>query len=151
MEADFLIQKSKKQKLNEEPDVDGNTKCLGSLPEVVLRHILSFLPSPKDAVRTSVLSNMWEYLWTSLPNVQFEQSLYITTSKPFMNFVERVLCLHVADVTQFSLFCPGSFDASHVGAWVTAAVRKNVRELELRFLNLKGCFHGLVACFLVRH
>ncbi|XP_059439932.1 F-box/FBD/LRR-repeat protein At2g04230-like isoform X2 [Corylus avellana] len=57
METTCVIQKpqKKKQKLNEEEDIDGNSKSLGNLPEEILRHILSFLPT-KDAVGTSLVS-----------------------------------------------------------------------------------------------
>jgi hypothetical protein len=71
MEANSLNQNpQKKQELNEEEDIDGNNKCLSNLPEEILLHILSFLPT-KDVVRTSVLSKRWDYLWASIPNLVF--------------------------------------------------------------------------------
>lgn len=91
MEENFHVQNPEKQKLNEEQDIHGNSKCLGSLPDVVIRHILSFLPT-KDAVRTSVLSKRWEFLWTSIPTLDFHLILPAKRTD-FMNFVERVLCL----------------------------------------------------------
>jgi hypothetical protein len=92
----------KKQKLNEEKDVDENSKCLSNLPEEVLRHILSFL-STKDDVRTSLLSKRWEYLWASIPNLDFEK--YEPAKRThLMNFVEKVLCLcDSSDIKRFTL------------------------------------------------
>jgi hypothetical protein len=75
MEANSRIQNhQKKQKLNEEQDIDGNGKCLSNLPKEVLLDILSLLPT-KDAGRTSLLSKRWEYLWASIPNLVFDGSL----------------------------------------------------------------------------
>ncbi|XP_062145390.1 uncharacterized protein LOC133852638 [Alnus glutinosa] len=91
----------KKQKVNEEEDIDWNHKCLGDLLKAVLRHILSFLPT-KDAVRTSVLSKRWEYLWASTPNLDFERSL-LAKRNFLRNFVERVFCLRDCCVMEHSL------------------------------------------------
>ncbi|XBJ18196.1 hypothetical protein VPH35_009417 [Triticum aestivum] len=41
----------------------------GSLPDDVLQHVLSFLPS-RDAVQTSVLAPRWRHLWKSTPAVR---------------------------------------------------------------------------------
>jgi hypothetical protein len=113
METTCVIKKpQKKQKLNEEKDVDGNNKCLSNLPDEVLRHILSFL-STKDAVRTSLLSKRWEYLWASIPNLDFEKY------EP----AKRTYC-----------------DASRVYKWISTAVRHNVQELNIELDNFEGEF-----------
>ena len=112
MKTTSLIQEpQKKQKLNEEEDIDGNSKSLGNLPEELLQHILFFLPI-EDAVRTSLLCRRWEYLWTSTPNLDFE--LYEPAKRTlFMNFVERVLCLRdSSDIKLFRLCCDVLHDAS---------------------------------------
>ncbi|KAB1221848.1 hypothetical protein CJ030_MR2G004002 [Morella rubra] len=129
MEENLPAQNPKKHKLHGAQDIHGNSKCLGSLPDVVLLHILSFLPT-KDAVRMSVLSKKWEYLWTSLPHLWFELTLS-DNKRLFMNFVERVLCLHHADIERFTLSCELPCDETRVNLWISAAVRKNVQELSL--------------------
>nr|POE52586.1 f-box/lrr-repeat protein [Quercus suber] len=113
MDGSGLTQQPKKQKLNEELDiVDRNIKCLNNLPEEILRYILSLLPT-KDAIRTSVLCKRWEYLWTSIPNLDFNGS-ELAKRKQFMNFVERVLLLHdSSDIKKFTLSCDVLRDASH--------------------------------------
>ncbi|KAL4628450.1 hypothetical protein ACB092_05G239100 [Castanea dentata] len=114
MDESGLTQQPKKQKLNEERDVvDRNIKCLRNLPEEILRYILSLLPT-KDAIRTSVLCKRWEYLWTSIPNLNFS-GLKPDKRKQFMNFVERVLLLRdSSDIKTFTLSCDVLRDASHV-------------------------------------
>jgi hypothetical protein len=142
METSLIQEPRKKQKLNEEDqDIDGNNKCLGDLPEEVLRHILSFLPT-KDAVRTSVLSKSWEYRWTSIPNLDFHWELPSPAKRRLlMNFVERVLCLRDSCVMKrFTLYCDVLRDASCVNTWISAAVRHNVQELYIELDNFQSEF-----------
>ncbi|KAJ7981730.1 FBD-associated F-box protein [Quillaja saponaria] len=47
-----------------------------SLPTGILRHILSFLPT-KHAVATSILSSRWKNLWVSVPNLDFDDDLFL--------------------------------------------------------------------------
>ena len=146
METSCLIQEpQKKQKLNEEDEeINRNGKCLADLPEEILRHILSFLPT-KDAVRTCLLSKRWEYLWASIPNVDFEQSfdspIKMSKSKRrlLMNFVERLLCLRESyAIKRFALRCDVLHDVARVNTWISAVVRHNVQELDIDLDELKG-------------
>ncbi|KAF5757130.1 putative F-box domain, leucine-rich repeat domain superfamily, F-box-like domain superfamily [Helianthus annuus] len=43
---------------------------LSMLPEEIVSHILSLMPT-KYAVRTSVLSKKWRYVWMSVTNLEF--------------------------------------------------------------------------------
>ncbi|XP_059436032.1 F-box/LRR-repeat protein At4g14103-like [Corylus avellana] len=146
METSCLIQEpQKKQKLNEEDeDINGNSQCLADLPEEVLRHILSLLPT-RDAARTSVLSKRWEYLWATIPNLDFRPSLPSDWCKSnrrlLMNFVERVLCLRDSyAIKQFTLSCDVLRDAARVNTWISAVVRHNVQELNISLYEIKGEF-----------
>jgi len=146
METTSVSQKLQmKQELNEEEDIDGNSKSLGNLPEELLQHILSFLPTT-DAVRTSLLCKRWEYLWASIPNLDFHL-LQLSSAKEkrmgtlFMNFVDRVLCLRdSSDIKRFTLCCNVQLDASRVNTWISAALRHNVQELYVELANFKGEF-----------
>uniref|UniRef100_A0A7N2LUA9 F-box domain-containing protein n=1 Tax=Quercus lobata TaxID=97700 RepID=A0A7N2LUA9_QUELO len=149
MDGSGLTQQPKKPELNEELDVvDRNIKCLHNLPEEILRYILSLLPT-KDAIRTSVLCKRWEYLWTSIPNLHFD-GLELAKRKHFMNFVERVLLLRdSSDIKTFTLYCDVLHDASHASAWISAAVRRNVQQLDIRLCNFREPFslpHSLFTC-----
>ncbi|KAM3261408.1 hypothetical protein ACQJBY_052204 [Aegilops geniculata] len=48
----------------------GGGDLFGALPDELLRHVLSFLPS-RDAVHTSLLSRRWRHLWRSAPAIHF--------------------------------------------------------------------------------
>ena len=145
METTSVFQKptKNKRKLNEEEDIDGNSKSLENLPEDILRHILSFLPT-RDAVRTSVLSKVWEYLWASTPNLDFDMYSLAKRKrkrKLFMNFVERVLYLRDSSVLQrFTLCYDVLQDASRVNSWISVAVRHNVQVLSIKLRNFEDGF-----------
>jgi hypothetical protein len=70
---------------------------IGTLPDEVLQHVLSFLPS-RDAVHSSLLSRRWRDLWRSAPAVR-------VTGKghDFRLFVDSLL-LHRNDASQLRSF-----------------------------------------------
>ncbi|KAE7995472.1 hypothetical protein FH972_000257 [Carpinus fangiana] len=152
METTSVIQnpQRKQQKLNEEEDIDKKSKSLGNLPQEILRHILSFLPT-KDAVRISLVSKSCEYLWASIPNLDFNVCRISRDKKRmrtplfertlFMNFVDRVLCLRdSSDIKRFTLCCDVLHDASRLHTWISAAIKHNVQELKIDLENFKGEF-----------
>lgn len=62
-------------------DIGDMEDMMSELPEAVLLHILSLLPT-KDAVRTSILATKWKYLWTHLSVFDFQVSCNPDVSKP---------------------------------------------------------------------
>ncbi|XP_017254329.1 F-box protein At4g22280 isoform X2 [Daucus carota subsp. sativus] len=126
----------KNQKLSE-----SKSDKISGLPDCVLRYILSLIPT-KDAVATCILSKRWKFLWTSVPNIDFDDALLYTNADfwypvevtRFMNFVERVLLLRdSSSIKKFRLSCRVCFSASRVHAWVSAAVMHDIEELDLCF------------------
>lgn len=138
MDGSPMGDKAKCQHLSDAQDVK-NCKQLCDLPHVILLRILAFLPM-KDAVRTSVLSRRWEYLWTSIPSLVFgEQDEEDHRGRMlFRNFVERALLLRdLSSMKTFNLWCKVDReeyldgDESRVNLWITAAIRRNVEDLRL--------------------
>ncbi|XP_071723476.1 F-box/LRR-repeat protein At3g59190-like [Rutidosis leptorrhynchoides] len=125
---------------------DHSDRSLSDLPDGILEHILSYLPT-KIAVRTSVLSRRWEFLWTSLKNLEFyEHHIFNVCGVPcipevgrrnrklFMDFVDRVLLLNdVRRLEKFSLACKVKDDVSRIETWMLAAIRRNPKELLIGF------------------
>ncbi|KAL8237707.1 hypothetical protein R6Q59_018788 [Mikania micrantha] len=109
--------------------------CISNLPDCILHHILSFLPTVK-VVRTSILSKRWRNLWASVPSldlddfiiyaseVDFQHSPDSITS--FFNFEERIL--RSPKIEKFNLSCHDCFNPSRVASWIANAVVHNVRE-----------------------
>lgn len=140
MDASSLILNPKRQKLDGGEEVEGSSKSLSNLPDVVIQKIISLLET-KDAIRTSILSKRWEYLWTSIPNLNFYKGLFAARS-PLVNIVERALLLRgPADIETFDLTFPVLDDACRVNAWIDATVRCNVKKLYLYLHSLKEPFY----------
>ncbi|XP_010239188.1 F-box protein At5g03100 [Brachypodium distachyon] len=73
----------------------GGGDLLGSLPDEVLQHVLSFLPS-REAVQASALSHRWRDLWRSTPAVRvpgFDAGHTHGLEQAFPTFVNRFLLL----------------------------------------------------------
>ncbi|XP_057465395.1 F-box/LRR-repeat protein At4g14103-like isoform X2 [Actinidia eriantha] len=130
----------KNRKMYELQDVSVDEDKISNLPDCILQHVLSFLPT-KDAVATCILSTRWKDLWTFVRYIDFDDALlyyseengwYPLKMTCFMNFVERVLLLrHGSNMEKFRLSCRVCFNASRIHAWVSAAIKHKVEELDL--------------------
>ena len=109
---------------------------ISALPDALVCHILSFLPTVY-AVWTTLLSKRWNNFWKCLPNLDFDDEDFPTKATDhFMKFVGRVLSSRgSSDIRKLSLhihhcenLCPGDF--SRVHRWIRAAVRHNIVEFD---------------------
>ncbi|CAB4277543.1 unnamed protein product [Prunus armeniaca] len=128
---------TKKAKQEEEEDMIAN------LPDDVLSHILSLLPT-KHAVATTVLSKKWTNLWTSASffKLDLDDRLLLRpkslTSMPnhaslFANFVNHVLGLiNLPCVQKITFFCSDSYDLNLINSWLLVACTSNVVEVDIR-------------------
>ncbi|KAH9782508.1 F-box/FBD/LRR-repeat protein [Citrus sinensis] len=91
------------------------------------------------AVRTSILSSRWKFVWTSLPNLMFNDKLCYRRSGTsendkltrFENFVDRMLLSNSVSINKFSLHCRKLRYLSRLKFWVALAIMRNVREIEV--------------------
>ncbi|XP_074305275.1 F-box protein At4g22280-like [Silene latifolia] len=115
-------------------------KCLdriSSLPDDVLGHILSFLPT-RFAVSTSILSTRWRHLFTLTTCLSFDdepcfghpkENERIEATRRFKEFVDKVVELHqISLIKKFSLVCLATYDDLILNQWVINAVEKGVQE-----------------------
>ncbi|XP_008799979.3 F-box/LRR-repeat protein At3g26922-like [Phoenix dactylifera] len=108
---------------------------ISELPEVVLLHILSFLPMCQ-VVRTSILSRRWRHLWTQVPVLDFgthEPEFSLWSIESFINY-----CLMLYNAPKIKKFC-ARVDQSRIchctlDAWLRFAVQHNVEELDMDYI-----------------
>nr|XP_027124253.1 putative F-box protein At1g58310 [Coffea arabica] len=114
---------------------------LSALPNDLLCHILSFLPT-KKAAATSILSTRWRYLFTSLPNIhlEFDHSLRDIRGPNYQRFARFVDCCHRL-ILQRKPYCLRKFHLSlkefleifrvAIDSLICAAISCGVQQLEV--------------------
>ncbi|KAF8093009.1 hypothetical protein N665_0393s0011 [Sinapis alba] len=104
---------------------------ISHLPEHLLLKILSFLPTTKDVVATMVLSKRWQFLWTLVPRLVYDDSHENIKKESFSRFVDRSLLLHEAPLLDYLHFklSQKSTDVDDIGVWARTISRRHVREL----------------------
>ncbi|XP_060967092.1 putative F-box/LRR-repeat protein At4g15060 [Cannabis sativa] len=125
-------------------DEEDHEDRISKLPDDLLVHILSFLPTV-DAVSTSFLSNRWILIWYLVPNLSFS----ITTAnyksskdqQKFCNYITR--CLEQRERGMFfigdslvnslklQMDCYERSKDGHLDEWVAFAFENKVKELNL--------------------
>ncbi|XP_062082925.1 F-box/LRR-repeat protein At3g26922-like [Humulus lupulus] len=126
----------------------GDNDRISKLPDAVIIHILSFLPT-QDVVRTCLLSKRWKLFWYSVPTIFFSKTNsdgvekfyncvdnYFEHRKKGMNLIEDSV------VTSFKLYMNGGYQRSKAGLLdksLAFAVESKVREINLSICEEKGC------------
>ncbi|KAJ1411647.1 F-box-like domain superfamily [Sesbania bispinosa] len=123
---------------------------ISELPDEVLCHILSFLPS-KEAIATSTLSTKWKSLWTMVPVLDFEHFIrdvsitkvnfpftpeVIALADKFSSTVNKFLSLRKTEsITRFRIKCRlYPCNSTDVSNWVSAAIAGKVEHLSISLL-----------------
>ncbi|XP_022747530.1 F-box/LRR-repeat protein At3g26922-like isoform X2 [Durio zibethinus] len=141
MDASASPNSAKIQKVFGGQDASQEKDLVSRLPDDILVHILSFLPT-EDAIKTSILSKRWKYLWVSIPNFCFcDHSVWSRTMSH--DLLLEVLASFFSSVESGAPVqngpCIGKFyrwlempvAASRLRSWLSAAVKHNVQELKL--------------------
>ncbi|MFS7931184.1 putative F-box domain, leucine-rich repeat domain superfamily, F-box-like domain superfamily [Helianthus anomalus] len=93
---------------------NGVVDMISNFPDHILQLILSRLPTFEEAVRTSILSTRWRYMWTSLPSLDLDCTRRLTNFKKneFKEFVYWVLVNKTLDLDSFRLCCGSYYNMS---------------------------------------
>ncbi|XP_077223820.1 F-box/FBD/LRR-repeat protein At1g13570-like [Tasmannia lanceolata] len=123
---------------------------ISNLPRGVIDAILVRLPF-KDAVRTSILSSNWRYMWVTIPHIVFDWQCDPTdipssneTLKKCVNIVYQVLLRHRGSIHKFKCvdYLPPCSDFNQ---WILFVSRHGIKELILEFSC--GDIYKLPSCF----
>jgi hypothetical protein len=129
------------------------------LPEELVSNILSRL-STKEAIKTSILSKRWRFLWTTISNLDFSDdrevnrtfydqdgnfvdkskrnAVYLKNFKRYVNSV--MLRLHpTTSIDKFSISLEKYSDVLHIEKWISSVVERNVKDLTL---SLETCHNN---------
>ncbi|XP_062016640.1 F-box/FBD/LRR-repeat protein At3g52680-like [Rosa rugosa] len=115
------------------------------LPDNFIHQVLSLL-STKHAVRAGILSKEWGHLWSSVPVLDFDEDEDVQPSadncklkrKMFINFMRRCLKRRGKDesnIEKFRLHMRYFGGATIVNKWLSLAVERNVKELQISFIR----------------
>ncbi|KAL0000860.1 hypothetical protein SO802_014641 [Lithocarpus litseifolius] len=96
---------------------------ISDLPDFLICHILSFLPT-KKAIAASILSSGWRLLWTLVPKIDLRDNLRILkTPVTFTYIAYRFLALHTALLLRnfrLTLFTPCK--PFHLDTWIRTVI-----------------------------
>ncbi|KAK3024283.1 hypothetical protein RJ639_043145 [Escallonia herrerae] len=132
-------------------DYNNEEDRISNLPESIMSHILSFLPT-KYAVATTILSTKWKSdLLASIPNLylNMDDSLLLHPKRgapnnsdmveehktSFASFVYRVLNVILENVPYIRLLrlnCTNDYEDVHIIAWICAVLSREVQALDLK-------------------
>ncbi|CAA0817950.1 F-box/FBD/LRR-repeat protein [Striga hermonthica] len=103
---------------------------LGALPDDVLVHILSFLPTTRLSVCTSVLSRRWRSLWAYVPFLSFRNDDCF--DRRLEDIVTEVLSAHKGQtIHTFRLTDDDSVGDFEIEGWIATLVSRNVRNISI--------------------
>ncbi|KAL6999343.1 hypothetical protein U1Q18_000503 [Sarracenia purpurea var. burkii] len=135
-------------------DDDDNEDRISNLPDSILCHILSKLPT-KYALGTAILSSKWKHLFASIPNLtlDIDDSLLLhrhphqqleTDQNPaihrrntnFVSFMYHLFTVTLRDVScirKFHLHCNQDYGNEHIDAWLSAVLMFKVSRISIFF------------------
>ncbi|XP_045829978.1 F-box/FBD/LRR-repeat protein At5g22660-like [Trifolium pratense] len=128
-----------------------NIDMISYLPDNVLNHILSFL-STEDAIKTSILSTKWRYLWTYLSVFDF----YSIWPNRICSLLHEITTLidksnhHQIEIKRLTIRIPEPevpLDAHKVASLVTSLLTLKIIDLQFR---INGKEHLKTSCMLPR-
>ncbi|CAL5338512.1 unnamed protein product [Camellia sinensis] len=116
-------------------EMRGSTSdIISNLPQSVKETILACLPI-QDAVRTSVLSKKWRYIWTKLPRLVFDDNFCRESTRKtkteLMMTIYQVLLLHRGPIPKFILNLSRLESCSEINQLILFLSNNGIQEFAL--------------------
>ncbi|KAE9454459.1 hypothetical protein C3L33_13616, partial [Rhododendron williamsianum] len=135
---------------------DSTSDIISHLPGNVLDKILMCLPI-QDAVRTSLLSRKWRYVWVKLPQLVFDEMFYRdlnkTTHAKLLMIIYQVMFLHRGPIIKFALSLAGLKSCSEIDQWILHVSNYGIQDLTIHIW--KGDSYklpsSLYSCLQLKH
>ncbi|GFZ18382.1 hypothetical protein Acr_27g0001210 [Actinidia rufa] len=123
----------------------------------LLDNILERVPI-RDAVRTSILSRKWRYIWSEIPQLVFDKQFFEQITRKgqlsvpaykFVSVISKILLLHTGPILKFTLYIPNiQYDWEvHITQWLLFLSRNGLKEFSLD----SSYFHPYKVSFPVPH
>ncbi|CAE5959759.1 unnamed protein product [Arabidopsis arenosa] len=104
---------------------------ISSLPDVILQQILSLIQT-KYAIRTSILSKRWRYVWSEIPSLCFDDCYKVDADS-----IDKTLAHYMSRKIMTFQLCATSVVNLPYNEWIEFAMSRNVENLFLDFGYLK--------------
>ncbi|XP_020878059.1 F-box/FBD/LRR-repeat protein At1g51370-like [Arabidopsis lyrata subsp. lyrata] len=105
---------------------------ISQLPEHLIYEILFHL-STKDAVRTSVLSTKWRYLWQRVPGLDLNPYAFSNFYK-FVSFVDRFIYSdNESSIRKLHFSIGHHHGMCDISSWIDAVARRRIQHIDLSF------------------
>ena len=121
-----------------------------NLTDDLLCVILSYLPI-KEAVRSSVFSRRWRYLYHRVSKLVLSPDLLIGQALPnpaaiaqVENIISNILFLHSSNLETFDLYNTNdwNFTPQNICKWVHCVASMNVKALSLRYFSDSSIYYA---------
>lgn len=130
MDVNSLISNKKKKKHQEGEGTYESSIRICDLADLILQLIISSLPT-KEAVRTSVLSKRWVYLWRGVSKIKLKEGAP-EKRQQFIDFVRRLLKVcDCSNLKKFFLSCKVGEDAPEINEWLHGFINPKIQKLNL--------------------
>ncbi|KAE9454456.1 hypothetical protein C3L33_13619, partial [Rhododendron williamsianum] len=114
---------------------DSNSDIISHVPGNILENILSCLPL-QDAVRTSLLSRKWRYVWPKRPQLVFDEMFYRdlhrTTHAKLLMIIYQVLLHHRGPIIKFTLSLSGLESCSEIDQLILFVSSNDIQDFTFR-------------------
>ncbi|XP_010431588.1 PREDICTED: putative F-box/LRR-repeat protein At3g18150 [Camelina sativa] len=109
--------------------IKGEVDLISSLPDVILQHILCFIPT-KLAITTCLLSRRWRYVWCDTPSLSFingstlNAALYYKTQDRYTAPKMMDLNIRAREIHHIP----------QLNSWIELAMSRNVENMSLKIV-----------------